>query len=237
MKNIKAKMLMLLGTMLMVAFSNFSVAQTDTSRTGTSTGTDRTPGMTTPSTPGMQGTTGTNKSNSYGSTRSDTSGRASMYYSQAQKAADDLKTRLNLTSEQTSQVRDILIDYQSDMAEQNMSGKTNRSSETGGTSKSDLHQTINERIDNVLNDNQKKEFSSMKSEWWSKMDNSFNSNSKSKRGSGTYKSGTGTDKTGTGTDKTGTGTDKTGTGTGTDKTGTGSGSNSGSGSGSGTDNH
>lgn len=216
MKNIKAKMIMLFGTMLMIAFTTFTVAQTDTSKTHTGTGTDRTPGMTpgTSTTPGIQGTTGTNRSNTYGTT-SDTSGRASMYYSQAQKAADDLKTRLNLTSEQTSQIRDIIIDYQSDMAEQNMS-HTNPSSEVGGaTSKNDLHQTINERIDNVLNDNQKKEFSSMQSEWWSKMDKDLNSGSKLKKGTDTDKSGTDGSKSGTGTDGSKSGTDNSGSGSGT----------------------
>lgn len=78
-----------------------------------------------------------------------------VYKQNAQKWTDQLDQRLSLTEEQKTRVQGVLVDFQ----QANMSATADN--------KDQLKTTYDNRIQSVLNDNQKSMYNSYKDEWWS----------------------------------------------------------------------
>jgi Spy/CpxP family protein refolding chaperone len=82
------------------------------------------------------------------------------YKQNAKKWTDQLNKKLSLTQEQQTQIQNILVDYQ--LANKNTTMDKNEQ----------LRSTYNNKIESVLNDNQKSVFKSYKAEWWKGMSTS-----------------------------------------------------------------
>jgi len=79
------------------------------------------------------------------------------YKQNAKKWTDQLDQRLSLTQEQQTRVQGILVDYQ----------QAKESASSGN--KDQLQTTYDNRIESVLNDNQKSMYKSYKDQWWQSM--------------------------------------------------------------------
>ncbi len=82
------------------------------------------------------------------------------YKQNAKQWTDQLNQKLSLTQEQQTKIQDILVDFQKAKESTDMN-KSN-----------DLQNAYNNKIESVLNNNQKSIFESYKAEWWKGMSTS-----------------------------------------------------------------
>ncbi len=90
------------------------------------------------------------------------------YKQNAQKWTDQLDQRLSLTQEQKTRIQGILVDFQ----QANMSASTDN--------KDQMKTTYDNRIQSVLNDNQKSMYNSYKDQWWATITGSSNTGTSDK---------------------------------------------------------
>ncbi len=79
------------------------------------------------------------------------------YKDNAQKWTTQLNQKVNLTQDQQTRVQGILVDYQNARANTDMSNYDQ------------LQQTYDQRIQSVLNEDQKQTYKDYSSEWWKMM--------------------------------------------------------------------
>ncbi len=95
----------------------------------------------------------------------------------ASELSQDLSGKLNLSDEQTKQLKNILVSYQDDVQGAVQSGKTDLSTEKT---------TTNTAIDDLLNPTQKSNWEKDKAEFWSMVDSKVTTVSSKQESKGTY---------------------------------------------------
>jgi hypothetical protein len=110
------------------------------------------------------------------------------YVTSAMELTNTLQVQLNLNEEQAETIRETLYEYHEELLEEkhdleaeiveerrdNDMAEVERETAEFHANVDEMKEQVNEEIENVLEDNQRTQWASIKAQWWQQVDNKIN---------------------------------------------------------------